>query len=230
MSGGVITSASFTVGTAATLGSYAIIRLTGSLGDFATATFALTGGQTGVSVVFQESGLGPDAVGNVILIDSVWYTYDQLAAGVTLSWVVGSTHTVSANTLISGMNGNQYYFEDWSDDGASTHSITVNGATDYVAYYSPTPSYGYEVATTTQTVTATSYSTVTQTSEVTSTTTSIPVPMTVTTSATVTTTTTTTDTTAEMIYGSLMAVFLALFLATLVLLVGSRSRGSKRAI
>jgi hypothetical protein len=38
---------------------------------------------------------------------------------------------------------------------------------------------------------------------------------------------TTTDTMAEMLLGSLMAVFLALFLATLVLLVGSRSRGSK---
>jgi hypothetical protein len=87
--------------------------------------------------------------------------------------------------------------------------------------------YGYEVVTTTQTVTATSYSTLTETKEVTSTTTSVPAPVTVTTSATVTTTTTTRDTTAEMLYGSLMAVFLALFLATLVLLVGSRSRGSK---
>jgi membrane protease subunit (stomatin/prohibitin family) len=62
---------------------------------------------------------------------------------------------------------------------------------------------------------------------VTSTTTSIPEPVTVTTSATVTTTATTRDTAAEMLYGSLMAVFLALFLATLVLLVGSRLRGSK---
>jgi len=94
-------------------------------------------------------------------------------------------------------------------------------------YYRYYPSYGYEVATTTQTVTATSYSTVTQTSEVTSTTTSIPAPVTLTTSATVTTTTTTRDMTAETLYSSLMAVFLALFLATLVLLVGSRSRGSK---
>jgi membrane protease subunit (stomatin/prohibitin family) len=62
---------------------------------------------------------------------------------------------------------------------------------------------------------------------VTSTTTSIPEPVTLTTSATVTTTTTTRDTAAEMLYGSLMAVFLALFLATLVLLVGSRLRGSQ---
>jgi hypothetical protein len=48
-----------------------------------------------------------------------------------------------------------------------------------------------------------------------------------TTSATVTSTTTTRDTTAEMPYGLLMAMFLALFLATLVLLVGSRLRGSR---
>jgi hypothetical protein len=94
-------------------------------------------------------------------------------------------------------------------------------------WYGYYPGYGYEVETTTETVTATSYSTVTQTNEVTLTTTSIPQPLTVTTSATVTTTATTRDTTAEMLYGSLMAVFLALFLATLVLLVASRSRGSK---
>jgi hypothetical protein len=93
--------------------------------------------------------------------------------------------------------------------------------------YAYSPGYGYEVATTTETATAMSYSTVTETSEVTSTTTSVPEPVTVTTSATVTSTATTTDTTTEMLYGSLMAVFLALFLATLVLLVGSRLRGSK---
>jgi membrane protease subunit (stomatin/prohibitin family) len=62
---------------------------------------------------------------------------------------------------------------------------------------------------------------------VTSTTTSIPEPVTVTTSATVTTTATTRDTTAEMLYGWLMAVFLALFLGTLVMLVVPRFRGSK---
>jgi hypothetical protein len=227
MSGGV-PSASFTVSTAATPASYAI-TLTGSSGDSATATFTLTGGQTTVPVVFQESGLGSDAMGNVILVDGSWYDYQQLATGLTLSWPIGSTHTVTANTQISGMNGNQYNFEDWSDDGASTHTITVTGAADYVAYYSyPPQSYGYEVATTTETVTATSYSTVTQTSELTSTITSVPEPVTVTTSATVTTTATTTDTTAEMLYGSLMAVFLALFLATLLLLVASRSRGFRR--
>ena len=109
-------------------------------------------------------------------------------------------------------------------------------------YYGYYPSYSYEDPTTAQTVTATatSYSTVTETSGVTSTTT-IPATVTVTSSATVTSTTTTgdiasvtvtsttstRDTTAEMLYGSLMAVFLALFLATLVLLVASRSRGSK---
>jgi hypothetical protein len=166
MSGGVITSASFTVGTAATPGSYAIITLTGSLGDSATATFGVTGSQTTVAVVFDESGLGSDAIGNVILVDSTWYDYEQLAAGVTLSWLIGSTHTVSANTLISGMNGNQYNFEDWSDGEASTHTITVSGATDYVAYYSPTSSgqVNNEITITeTMRITTTSHATVTET-------------------------------------------------------------------
>jgi hypothetical protein len=228
-----ILSATFAVANIAS-GSYTITA-TGIPGsDHAVATFTVTGSQTTVPVVFQESGLGSDAMGNVILVDGAWYDYNQLAEGVTLSWLIGSTHTVTANTLISGMNGNQYNFEDWSDNGASTHTITVTGAADYVAYYSyppqgyPLQSYGYEVTTTTETVTATSYSTVTQTNELTSTITSVPEPMTVTTSATVTTTATTMDTTAEMLYGSLMAVFLALFLGTLVLLVASRSRGFKR--
>jgi hypothetical protein len=136
MSDGVITSASFTVGTGGTAGSYAIITLTGNLRDSASATFTLTGGQTTVAVAFEEDGLGSDAIGNVIQIDGAWYDYQQLAAGVTLSWLIGSTHTISANTLISGTNGNQYNFEYWSDDGASTHTITVTGAAEYVAYYS----------------------------------------------------------------------------------------------
>jgi hypothetical protein len=161
-----VPSASFTVGAAATSASYAIITLTGSSGDFATATFTLTGGQSTVAVVFQVSGLGSDAMGNVIQIDGAWYSYQQLAAGATLSWLIGSTHTVSANTFISGMNGNQYNFQDWSDGGASTHTITVSGATDYVAYYSLTSSgqVNNEVTITETTrITTTSHATVTET-------------------------------------------------------------------
>jgi len=167
MSGGVITSASFTVGTAATQGSYTI-RLAGSLGDSAAATFTLTGSQTIVPVIFEEDGLGSDAIGNVIQIDGAWYDYNQLAAGMTLSWLIGSTHTIAANTQISGMNGNQYYFEDWSDDGASTHTITVTGATEYVAYYSPTSSGQVNYQTT---ITRTTYITTTSLATVTKTTT-----------------------------------------------------------
>jgi hypothetical protein len=64
------------------------------------------------------------------------------------------------------MNGNQYYFEDWSDGGSSTHSITVSGATDYVAYYSPTSSgqVNNEITITIATrITTTSLATVTET-------------------------------------------------------------------
>jgi hypothetical protein len=166
MSGGVITYARFTVGAVATAGSYAIITLTDSSGDSATATFTVTGSQTTVAVVFEEDGLGSDAIGNVIQIDGAWYDYQQLAAGVTLSWPIVSTHTISANTLISGTNGNQYNFEYWSDDGASTHTITVTGAAEYVAYYSPTSSgqVNNEITITETTrITTTSLATVTQT-------------------------------------------------------------------
>ncbi len=82
------------------------------------------------------------------------------------------------------------------------------------------PSYPYQLTTATATTTLTSYSPVTQTSVTTATVTSTPSPVFVT--NTLTLTTATTDTTMETIYGSLMAGFLVLFLATLFLLLRLR--------
>ena len=101
-------------------------------------------------------------------------------------------------------------------------------------YYNPNPNYpygyqngypyGYPMATTTETQTLTSYSTVTETSVSTVTTTSVPEPVTSTT--TLTSTTVTTDTTLTTVLGGLMALFLVLFLAALLLLWRGRSTGT----
>jgi hypothetical protein len=46
----------------------------------------------------------------------------------TFAWVIGSTHTIAANTPVSCGNGCQYIFASWSDGGAQSHTITVPGA------------------------------------------------------------------------------------------------------
>jgi len=85
----------------------------------------------------------------------------------------------------------------------------------YPAYPYCSPYYGSQVTT------ATAYSLLTETSTTTETSVSIPNPIFIT--NTLTTTTATTDTTMETLYGSLMAIFLVLFLATLFLLVRPRT-------
>jgi hypothetical protein len=89
----------------------------------------------------------------------------------------------------------------------------------YPGYPYCSPNYGYPGATIT---TATAYSLLTETSTATQTTVSTPNPIFIT--NTLTTTTATTDTTMETLYGSLMAIFLVLFLATLFLLVRPRTK------
>ena len=91
------------------------------------------------------------------------------------------------------------------------------------ACYPSAPSYPYQYPTTT-TATSTSYLSVTQTSVTTSTATSISTPQPVFVTNMLTVTTATTNTTMETVYGTLMLVFLALFLASLFLLMNARSR------
>jgi len=86
----------------------------------------------------------------------------------------------------------------------------------YPNYPYCSPNYAYPG---TPTTTATAYSLLTETSTTTQTTVSTPNPLYITN----TLTTATTDTTMETLYGSLMAIFLVLFLATLFLLARRRS-------
>jgi len=86
-------------------------------------------------------------------------------------WQVGSTHTISAETLLSCGTSCQYVFTSWSDGGASTHTVTAPSrpttynATYTLQYYltiavsptgagSVTPSSGWYNAGTTVSITA----------------------------------------------------------------------------
>ncbi len=54
--------------------------------------------------------------------------------GVTMStpgnpaWVAGSTHTVSAPSVVNNSGSSQYHFVRWSDGGAQSHSVTVGAS------------------------------------------------------------------------------------------------------
>jgi hypothetical protein len=52
----------------------------------------------------------------------------------TFNWIVGSTHTIDG-TPPPGTSGARYAFSNWSDSGAQSHIITVQGAATYTATY-----------------------------------------------------------------------------------------------
>jgi len=54
----------------------------------------------------------------------------------TFSWMLGSSHTLAANSPISGGTGIQYVWVSWSDSGAQSHTITVPpSATTYTTIF-----------------------------------------------------------------------------------------------
>jgi len=50
-------------------------------------------------------------------------------------WVIGGTHTISILTPLSGGNGTQYVWVEWSDGGEQTHNITVSEPVTLTAIY-----------------------------------------------------------------------------------------------
>ncbi len=54
----------------------------------------------------------------------------------TFSWLIGSTHTLAANSPVGCGSGCQYVFQNWSDGGAQSHTITVSASiTTYTANF-----------------------------------------------------------------------------------------------
>ena len=78
-----------------------------------------------VSIILNASPSGS------IVVDGTTYTSPQ-----TFAWIPGSSHTVSANSPVSGASGTQYVWASWSDGGAQSHTITTpSSLTTYTANY-----------------------------------------------------------------------------------------------
>ena len=91
----------------------------------ATSTAIDVTPSTGVEVTIAVSPLGL-----TFIVDGVSYS-----ATTTLTWPVGSQHTLSASSP-QGTAGTQYTFASWSDGGAITHTVTASTSTiDYTVTF-----------------------------------------------------------------------------------------------
>lgn len=89
---------------------------------------------TDVEIRFQLSGVHSDAEGAVIIIDGASYSYQQLPRSYT--WKVGSTHTIDANSLVTGGSGKRYVWKSWSNaDQIKSQTIEVTRAITYMAVF-----------------------------------------------------------------------------------------------
>lgn len=116
-------TASFTVASGVAAQFYTV-SVTGSHGsDVASATFTVT--STQVTITSNPAGSG------FVVVDTA-----AITTPTTYSWITGSTHSISANSPVSGSTGIQYVFSSWSDAGALTHTIKVpSGTATYTANY-----------------------------------------------------------------------------------------------
>ena len=69
-----------------------------------------------MSVTITSSPSG----GGLVVVDGAAITTLK-----TFTWTVGSTHTLQANSPVSGGSGVQYVYTGWSDGGGQTHTYTA---------------------------------------------------------------------------------------------------------
>jgi predicted heme/steroid binding protein len=87
-------------------------------------TAAFNSGGVSVSVGTSPSGLS-------FTVDGTTYTSAQ-----SFSWTAGSQHTISTTTPQAGATGTRYVFNNWSDAGAISHTVTAPAsATTYAASF-----------------------------------------------------------------------------------------------
>jgi hypothetical protein len=89
---------------------------------------------TDVEIRFQLSGVHSDAEGAIIIIDGTPCVYEQLPKSFT--WRVGSTHTIDANSSVTGGSGKRYVWTSWSNASqVRSQTIDVTRATTYTATF-----------------------------------------------------------------------------------------------
>jgi hypothetical protein len=100
-----------------TFGTYdlSIIASNGIAPD-ATQSFTLT-----VLPATVQITAGTDPSGLSFTVDGTTYTSSQ-----SFTWNVGLSHTLAASSPQAGTPGMQYAFDNWSDSGAVSHSVTAS--------------------------------------------------------------------------------------------------------
>jgi IPT/TIG domain len=120
---------------------------TDATGSFSGSTFivptSLTGPQT---VIFSDSATPTPNTVQTIFTVTVAITVTSSPAGTgfiqvdtvaittptTFHWVAGNSHTISAQSPVSGGTGIQYIYTGWSDSGTQTHTYVVPGSSTTV--------------------------------------------------------------------------------------------------
>ena len=90
-----------------------------------TETASFTQNPTTISVT-----VGTNPAGRSFTVDSSTFTTAQ-----TLSWVPGSTHTISTTSPQSGGTGTQFVWSNWSDSGAISHNVAPTVGTTFTANF-----------------------------------------------------------------------------------------------
>jgi len=96
------------------------------------------GSPTTTTVTIIDNDISPlitvsvqtNPVGRSFTVDGTTYTTTQ-----TLSWTAGSSHTISTASPQSGGTGTQYVWNNWSDGGGISHSVSPAGNTTYAANF-----------------------------------------------------------------------------------------------
>ncbi len=101
-----------------------------------TSTEGGTGGTASASVgvtppVTVQVTVGTTPAGLSFSVDGTTFTSQQ-----TLTWVVGSSHTIATTSPQAGTPGQQFAFNNWSDGGAISHTVVASPAvTAYTASF-----------------------------------------------------------------------------------------------
>ena len=101
-----------------------------------SSPFNVTAANVVVTVTSENFSVDPNVVMPTFSVDGVSYIQP-----VTLTWTIGSTHTIATTSPQNANGCKTEVFSTWSDGGAIKHTVTaVGGTTSYQAAFIPVPS------------------------------------------------------------------------------------------
>ena len=116
-----------------TASGYVFSGWSGDVTGSTNPTFITMDGPKSVTANFTLLGqyrVTTNPEGLLINVDGTEYTSPQ-----DFSWPSGSSHTIAVASPQSGGSGIRYVYQSWSDGGAQTHQITVDGTSVYTANF-----------------------------------------------------------------------------------------------